>query len=143
MRPKQTIHFMLIIRNILAILLALQVINPLCSCAEPSDQNKSCCGPTPAATTAPHSCCSESTPTSEDNAPTQDDSHLCMCPSDPKNTQDGETVIPSPQVTEASTLSVAELPQHSTTHLFYPVPARTEHHPPGPSIRVIYSVFRL
>ena len=136
---------MLIIRNILAILLALQVINPLCSCAEPSDPNRSCCGSTPASesTTAPPSCCSESTSTTEDNAPAQEDSHLCMCPSDPKKTQDGETVIPNPQVTDLPTLSGAELPQHSTTHLVHPVPARTEHHPPGPPIRVIYSIFRL
>jgi len=143
---------MLILRNILALLLAFQVINPMCSCAnEPGGDT---CTPHPEKS-AP-SCCSSMRNEAQDQKSdhssnreddsSDDEKHLCMCPSDPNNTQDGKIDLPTgPTLIDLPELSIIELPDPLKGH---PDTGQLRIHdsdppPPRPSIRVTYSVFRL
>jgi len=143
---------MLILRNILALLLAFQVINPMCSCAnEPSGDS---CAPQPEQSTP--SCCSSMMneeqdqksdhPSNQKDDSSGDEKHLCMCPSDPDNTQDGKVDLPTgPTLIDLPELSIIELPDPLKGHIHTGQLRIHESDPPPPrqSIRVIYSVFRL
>jgi len=143
---------MLILRNILSLLLAIQVINPMCTCAsEPSGDS---CAPQPAEPAS--SCCSSMMPkhqdqksdksTSQEEDSSDDEKHLCMCPSDPNNTQDGKIDLPTgPSLIDLPKLSIVELPAPLKGHPLMSPLRFHESDPPPPrqSFRVTYSVFRL
>ena len=142
---------MLCLRAILAFLLALQVINPMCCCTVRAEDNPSCCeaGPTPAPTP---SCCSRTSPTDSTgpnnqgatpNDPTPGDQHQCLCASKQKYTQHDQATIPCAQATTLPEPAVIELLPLAIGHTLTLAPPKVEHHPPGPPLRLRYSIFRL
>ncbi len=148
---------MLCLRAILTLLLALQVVNPMCCCTGCAEGTGSCCeastarAPDQAPTTAP-SCCSRTSPADctdpgsqgvSSNEPSPGDQHPCLCASKQTYTKYAQATIPCAQATTLPEPSVIELLPLATAHALAPAPPKVEHHPPGPPLRLRYSIFRL
>lgn len=146
---------MLCLRTILILLLALQVVNPMCCCTGCAEGTGSCCeastAPATAPTTAP-SCCSRTSPADctgpgsqgvSSNEPSPGDQHPCLCASKQTYTKYAQATIPCAQATTLPEPAVIELLPLATAHALAPALPKVEHHPPGPPLRLRYSIFRL
>ena len=146
---------MLILRHLLTLLLALQIVNPMCKC-DGIAGNSTCKSSDSAPPLGQHACCSEmmdmagmehskgmqkAQPSEKDNN-THQNKHLCMCLKDPNVSQDTKVALPDgPQLIDLPQLAIIELPDPIKDQPLMLPPVRDEKHPPGPDIQVLFSTF--
>ena len=133
-------HFDLIImklaKNIITAFLALLLVNPACCCAL-----NGCCSATEEAPV--RSCCSGPAEDQDDDTKSPADDHTCMCSINKQYIEQGKIDLHNPVFALLPEPWVVMLP----TEPFVPtrvvnLPQAT-HAPPGVSLRILYSVFRL
>lgn len=127
---------MTLAKNIITAFLALLLVNPACCCALG--------GGCSTVEEAPvRSCCSGSSDEQDSDEKSPDDDHQCMCSINKQFTEHGKIDLHNPVF--------ALLPEPVSITLpidpFVPTPVanlpQALHDPPGVSLRVLYSVFRL
>lgn len=126
-------------KNITTLILALLLANPACCCALSGS-----CSPEKTPEKAPvRSCCSGSAEdTEEKDAPKED--HQCMCSLNTDYTEHVKFQIVDPQFSILPDPPVVILDADlSVPPSIYSNLPHAERPPPGPSIRILYSVFRL
>jgi hypothetical protein len=125
---------MLLAKNMTTFILALMLASPACCCAligcHASDE------------VPVRSCCSSSSDSNEDeDAPS--DEHECSCSLNKQYTEQGELSFSSPDFHFIPVPPVVFVDIDPTVSVFAIDSPLAKRPPPGPTIRILYSVFRL
>jgi len=124
---------MLFIKNITTFILALLLANPACCCTLSS------CG---APDEVPvQSCCAGSSDSNEDENPS--DKHECACSLNKQYPEQGELKFSSPDFHLLPVPPVVFVDIERVVPVFTLDSPLAKRPPPGPALRVLYSVFRL
>lgn len=129
---------MTLAKNIITAFLALLLVNPACCCALNGG-----CSTDKAEEVPVRSCCSESSEDQDGDKESPADDHTCKCSINKDYTEQGKINLHNPVFALLPEPSVVTLPVDP----FVPTRAvnlpRATHDPPGVSLRILYSVFRL
>ena len=129
---------MTLAKTIITAFLALLLVNPACCCA----LNGGCS--TAKAEEAPvRSCCSGSTENQDGDKETPSDDHTCNCSLNKQYTEQGKLDFHNPVLALLPEPSVVTLPVDPFVPTRVVNLPQATHDPPGVSLRVLYSVFRL
>ena len=127
---------MVLAKNIVTLVLALLLANPACCCALGGT-----CSLEQAEKAPVRSCCSNSSEDEENNdAPSE---HECMCSLNKQYTEHGQFSLPGPDFSllpEPSIVFIDVDPLAPDRITYLP---RSKRLPPGPALRILFSVFRL
>jgi len=130
----QPLKPMLLAKNMITFILALMLASPACCCALIG-----CHAP---AEVPARSCCSSSSDSNEDEeAPS--DKHECSCSLNKQYTEQGELSFSSPGFHLLPLPSVVFVDIEPIVSVFTINSPLAKAPPPGPTIRVLYSIFRL
>lgn len=129
-----------IFRHLLALVLALQIVNPLCHCVGTE------CSPNPEPTQQTSSCCQSTEAGAQKNKTSHTggdgESLLCMCPKEPNLSHDVKNELPSePHLFELLTPALIEIPDSITIVAQAHPLMLSEFLPPGPTRRVLFASF--
>lgn len=127
---------MLFAKNITTFILVLLLANPACCCALIG------CGASDETPTPVSSCCSEPADSkSDDDAPS--DEHDCSCSINKQYTEQGQFSFSGPDFPLLTDPPVVFVDVAPIAPIFTKDSPLAKRPPPGPALRVLYSVFRL
>jgi len=122
-------------KNIITVLLALLLANPACCCALKG------CGSNDDAPV--RSCCSGPSDDQNGDQDSPDDDHKCMCSVNKQFTEQAAIDLPDSHLASLPVPTVIILPVDALEPPLVIDLPQAIHDPPGVSLRVLYSVFRL